>query len=94
VAPGSTDHDDAFAEAYARFSVALDFASFEAMFATFETQRGRSAYLERCGGLRARSTTSGPVCGFYGASSVEPPSCGRGHGRAGPRPWRSAPTCC
>jgi ATP-dependent helicase/nuclease subunit A len=43
---------DEVAEAYARFSVALDFQSFQAMFADFEARRGAlSAFLEREGGL-------------------------------------------
>ncbi|MFZ0269828.1 double-strand break repair helicase AddA [Caulobacter sp.] len=73
VATYVTDHDDAYAQAYARFSVALDFASFEAMFATFETQRGAIGdYLERVGGLQGAVEDVWKVCGFhYGASSVE-----------------------
>jgi ATP-dependent helicase/nuclease subunit A len=73
VATYVTDHDDAFALAYARFSVALDFASFEAMFATFETQRGAiGEYLEKVGGLQGAVDDVWKVCGFhYGASSVE-----------------------
>jgi len=73
VATWVTDHDDAFAQAYARFSVALDFAAFEAMFATFETQRGAiGAYLETQGGLQGAIDDIWKVCGFhYGASSVE-----------------------
>lgn len=73
VATYVTDHDDAFALAYARFSVALDFASFEAMFATFETQRGAiGEYLGKVGGLQGAIKDVWKVCGFhYGASSVE-----------------------
>jgi ATP-dependent helicase/nuclease subunit A len=73
VATYVTDHDDAFAMAYARFSVALDFASFEAMFATFETQRGAIGdYLAKVGGLQGAVEDIWKVCGFhYGASSVE-----------------------
>uniref|UniRef100_B0T527 DNA 3'-5' helicase n=1 Tax=Caulobacter sp. (strain K31) TaxID=366602 RepID=B0T527_CAUSK len=73
VATWVTDHDDAFAQAYARFSVALDFASFEAMFATFESQRGAiGEYLESVGGLQGAVEDVWKVCGFhYGASSVE-----------------------
>lgn len=73
VAAYVTDHDDAFAQAYARFSVALDFASFEAMFATFESQRGAiGEYLEKVGGLQGAVDDVWTVCGFhYGASSVE-----------------------
>ncbi len=48
--------DDAVAAAYARFSVALDFQSFAAMFAAFEAQRGAlAAFFEREGG-RAGAT--------------------------------------
>ena len=72
VATWVTDHDDAFAQAYARFSVALDFASFEAMFATFESQRGAIAeYLDQVGGLQGAVEDVWKVCGFhFGASSV------------------------
>ncbi|CAN5461151.1 double-strand break repair helicase AddA [soil metagenome] len=72
VATYVTEHDDAFAQAYAGFSVALDFASFEAMFATFESQRGAiGAYLEKVGGLQGAVDDIWKVCGFhYGASSV------------------------
>ncbi|HKP77527.1 MAG TPA: UvrD-helicase domain-containing protein, partial [Phenylobacterium sp.] len=43
---------DAVAEAYARFSVALDFQSFQAMFADFEARRGAlSTFFAREGGL-------------------------------------------
>jgi ATP-dependent helicase/nuclease subunit A len=72
VATYVTDHDDGYAQAYARFSVALDFASFEAMFATFESQRGAiGAYLDKVGGLQGAVDDVWKVCGFhYGASSV------------------------
>ncbi|MCR5878349.1 double-strand break repair helicase AddA [Phenylobacterium sp. J367] len=44
--------DDQIAAAYARFSVALDFQSFEAMFADFEARRGALAeFFHREGGL-------------------------------------------
>ncbi|MBW8815275.1 MAG: double-strand break repair helicase AddA [Caulobacterales bacterium] len=44
--------DDAVAQAYARFSVALDFQSFQAMFADFEARRGAlKDFFERQGGL-------------------------------------------
>ncbi|MGR4865544.1 double-strand break repair helicase AddA [Caulobacter sp. LARHSG274] len=73
VAAWVTDHDDAFAQAYARFSVALDFNAFQAMFATFESQRGAiAAYLAAQGGLAGAIEDVWKVCGFhYGASSVE-----------------------
>ncbi|MBI1686314.1 double-strand break repair helicase AddA [Caulobacter hibisci] len=60
-----THAGDVFSEAYARFSVALDFASFEAMFATFQHQRsGIGAYLDRCGGLEGVIADLWEVCGF------------------------------
>ncbi|MFT4255058.1 MAG: double-strand break repair helicase AddA [Caulobacter sp.] len=60
-----THSDDVFSQAYARFSVALDFASFEAMFATFEHQRaGIAAYLDRRGGLEGVIADLWSVCGF------------------------------
>ena len=73
VAAYVTDHDDAFAQAYARFSVALDFASFEAMFATFEAQRGAiGEYLARAGGLQGAVEDVRRVCGFHdGPRGVE-----------------------
>lgn len=44
--------DDAVAQAYARFSVALDFQSFQAMFADFEARRSALiAFFEAVGGL-------------------------------------------
>ncbi|HJV40767.1 double-strand break repair helicase AddA [Caulobacter sp.] len=58
-------HDDAFAQAYARFSVALDFQSFENMFAGFETRRGQiMAYVARCGGLSEAIADAWRRCGF------------------------------
>jgi len=58
-------HDDPFAIAYARFSVALDFAAFESMFGTFEIRRGAIAdYLGRHGGLSGAIDDVWRVCGF------------------------------
>ncbi len=51
------------AEAYARFSVALDFQSFQGMFGNFDAQRGRlAAYLARCGGLNGTVADVWQVC--------------------------------
>lgn len=53
------------AEAYARFSVALDFGSFQSMFGAFETARGRLAdYIARNGGLAGTMDDVWSVCGF------------------------------
>ena len=53
------------ADAYARFAVALDFASFEAMFATFETRReALAAYVGVCGGLAAVPSAVARACGL------------------------------
>ncbi|MDP3870347.1 double-strand break repair helicase AddA [Phenylobacterium sp.] len=53
------------AEAYARFSVALDFQSFQSMFGAFESARGRlAAYLEKHGGLPGAVADVWGVCGF------------------------------
>ncbi|WP_421739736.1 double-strand break repair helicase AddA [Caulobacter sp.] len=58
-------HDDPYADAYARFSVALDFAAFESMFGTFEIRRGAIAdYLHRQGGLSGAIEDVWRVCGF------------------------------
>ena len=65
-------HDDAFALAYARFSVALDFQSFEAMFAGFEARRGQIvAYVQRCGGLAEAIADAWMRCGFDAPTSAE-----------------------
>nr|WP_226999985.1 double-strand break repair helicase AddA [Phenylobacterium soli] len=57
--------EGAVAEAYARFSVALDFMSFEAMFADFETRRGAlAAFLQREGGLAGAMDWVWSACGF------------------------------
>ena len=51
------------AEAYARFSVALDFQSFHSMFGSFDAQRGRlTAYLARHGGLNGAVADVWDVC--------------------------------
>ncbi len=58
-------HEDAFSEAYARFSVALDFQSFENMFAGFEARRGQIMdYVRRCGGLSEAVADAWNRCGF------------------------------
>jgi ATP-dependent helicase/nuclease subunit A len=52
VARHAMQGEGAVADAYARFSVALDYQAFQSMFASFEAQRGRLAtYLESQGGL-------------------------------------------
>ncbi|WP_336605069.1 double-strand break repair helicase AddA [Phenylobacterium aquaticum] len=57
--------EGAVAEAYARFSVALDYQSFQSMFAAFEAQRGRlTAYLEAQGGFAGAVADVWRVCGF------------------------------
>ena len=51
------------AQAYARFSVALDFQSFQSMFAAFENARGRlAAYLARTGGLAGAKADVWDAC--------------------------------
>lgn len=86
------NHDDTFAEAYARFSVALDFQSFEAMFAGFETRRGQIMdYVRRCGGLSEAIADVWTRCGF-----TEPTSAGDLAAQAMARldlgAWRAAAT--
>ena len=67
-----TATDNEFSQAYARFSVALDFASFEAMFATFEHQRANiAAYLDRAGGLEGVIADIWDVCGFPEPTTAE-----------------------
>lgn len=61
----------AVAEAYARFSVALDFQSFHAMFADFEARRGAlGAFLERQGGIEGARAWVWDACGF--TAPIEP----------------------
>ncbi|ALL11983.1 double-strand break repair helicase AddA [Caulobacter henricii] len=65
-------HDDAFAEAYARFSVALDFAAFESMFGTFEIRRGDIiGYFAKHGGADGAIGNVWKVCGFDGPTAPE-----------------------
>ncbi|RRN61887.1 double-strand break repair helicase AddA [Caulobacter sp. 602-1] len=64
-------HEDAFSEAYARFSVALDFQSFENMFAGFEARRGQVMdYVRRCGGLSEAVADAWTRCGFDDPTSA------------------------
>ncbi|MDB5494336.1 MAG: helicase, UvrD/Rep family [Phenylobacterium sp.] len=57
--------EGAVAEAYARFSVALDFMSFQVMFADFEARRGAlAAFLAREGGLAGAMAWVWAACGF------------------------------
>ncbi|NQE62507.1 double-strand break repair helicase AddA [Caulobacter sp. RHG1] len=64
-------HEDAFADAYARFSVALDFQSFENMFAGFEARRGQiMAYVTECGGLSEAVADAWERCGFDAPASA------------------------
>ena len=52
-------------EAYARFSVALDYMSFQAMFSAFEAERGAiDDYLKRLGGLASVIADVWAACGF------------------------------
>ncbi|HEX5377595.1 MAG TPA: double-strand break repair helicase AddA [Phenylobacterium sp.] len=53
------------AQAYARFSVALDFQSFQSMFGSFEAQRAKlGQYLESQGGLEGARADIWRTCGF------------------------------
>jgi len=67
VARHAMQSQGAVAEAYARFSVALDFQVFEKMFKDFETQRGAlNRFLEAVGGLVAAQPGSGRPAAFQG----------------------------
>jgi len=58
-------HEGPLAEAYSRFSVQLDFMSFEAMFAEFETRRGAlTAFFAREGGPDAALAWAWGACGL------------------------------
>jgi ATP-dependent helicase/nuclease subunit A len=55
------------AEAYARFSVALDFQSFHDMFRAFESRRAAIAdYIDRCGGLAGLPAAIAKACSLPG----------------------------
>lgn len=85
-------HDDAFSQAYARFSVALDFQSFEAMFAGFEARRGQIvAYVQRCGGLAEAIADAWTRCGFDAPTSPED-LASRAMARLDLGAWRAAAT--
>ena len=61
------------AQAYARFSIALDFKAFQSMFVGFEAQRGKLAtYFEAQGGMAGAETNVWAACGFDG--SIDPQS--------------------
>jgi ATP-dependent helicase/nuclease subunit A len=67
VARHALSGEDVTAQAYARFSVALDFASFQSMFAAFEAERGRlAAYMQRHGGFEGAVADVWKVCRFDG----------------------------
>ncbi|ATC26397.1 double-strand break repair helicase AddA [Caulobacter vibrioides] len=92
VAAWVDSHDDAFSEAYARFSVALDFQSFEAMFAGFEARRGQiMTYVQRCGGLAVAVSDAWRRCGFDGPTSAQDLAV-RAMARLDLPAWRAAAT--
>jgi len=60
------------AQAYARLSVALDFASFQAMFAAFEARRGvLQAFLDGRGGLAGAAAWVWQTCGLDEGTDAE-----------------------
>ncbi|MDP3660227.1 MAG: double-strand break repair helicase AddA [Phenylobacterium sp.] len=62
----------AVAEAYARFSVALDFNAFNSMFQAFEARRGAlAAFLDVQGGLHGAQSWIWEACGFDGPADAE-----------------------
>ena len=65
-------HDDIYSDAYARFSVALDYQAFESMFGTFEIRRGEiAAYFARHGGPAGAIDDVWQACGFDGPTDPE-----------------------
>ncbi len=65
-------HPGEVAEAYARLSVALDFQSFQAMFAEFEARRGAlAAFLAREGGLEGAIAWAWSAVGLPPGTSPE-----------------------
>ncbi len=64
--------DPRVGEAYERLSVALDFASFQSMFAAFEARRSAlAAYFERCAKTGGVAADVWKRCGFDAPSSAE-----------------------
>ncbi len=64
--------EGAVAEAYARFSVQLDFQAFQTMFGAFEARRAAlTAYLDGAGGLAGAIADVWTVCGFDDARDPE-----------------------
>ena len=62
----------AVADAYARFSVALDFRAFHAMFAAFETSRGKlKSHIDAVGGLAGAVAEAWRTCGFSGEADPD-----------------------
>jgi ATP-dependent helicase/nuclease subunit A len=60
------------ADAYARFAAALDFAAFEQMFATFETEREAIArHVDACGGLGGLPMATARACRLDGWRTAE-----------------------
>lgn len=65
VARRALEAGDLVTDAYARMAVALDFDSFNKMFAAFEAKREAIAtYVEHCGGLEGLPAATARVCGF------------------------------
>jgi len=63
VAHHALDNEGALADAYSRLSVALDFDSFQQMFAAFEARRDAiAAYVERCGGFGGMQADVWKLC--------------------------------
>jgi ATP-dependent helicase/nuclease subunit A len=69
--------DSFVGDAYGRLSVALDFASFQSMFAAFEARRGAlAAYFEQCARAQGVQADVWKRCGFDAPSSVETEGAG------------------
>jgi len=72
VALSAADDMGGMADAYARMSVALDFQAFQAMFSSFEAQRGAlTGYFARMGSAAGLVADVWARCGFDAPSSVE-----------------------
>ena len=69
---GATNGEGRVAEAYARFSVSLDFMSFQSMFLGFEAKRGAlAAFFAERGGVDGAIDWAWPACGLPAGSDAE-----------------------
>jgi len=91
VAGHALDVEGPIAEAYGRLSVALDFDSFQQMFATFEARREAiAAYVDACGGYEGMRADVWRVCGGFDEATSAADIARSAMARLDRRLWREA----